>query len=265
MTSKIPEPQSTQKITLGDKIAAYRHRFPFSLYALLLVAGFGAVCLFIMGQWDAYQKGILYGQFVAQKTLSGWLWGAGVFLFMAAIALIGIMRHPRSKVVLYEWGLAIEGKSITQVRWDEVVGVRTDYRIIWYLIFPVRRRQVTLDLYDKRRMVFDGRLAKLDDLRNKICNAVFPLVERKIRPGLGGNAVLNFGPVLVYPGSGIKMKGKAIPWERISSLDVDGGALELVCYSDSAAKQKLQVRLGEVPNVPVLLATVDELLARKRE
>jgi len=264
MDRKLQE-NAQEQIALGEKIAEYRFRFPFSLTALFLVSALGVIVLFILGQWNAYQVGILSGQIVAQRTLVNWLWGAGAFLVVAVVALIGIIRYPRSKVTLYDWGLTLGGKKIHQFRWDEVIGVKVDYRIVWYMIFPVWRKHVLIDLVDKKRIIFDGRIIKLEELRKQISNAVFPLIQKRVQAGMDTKAILHFGPLLVYPESGIKMDGKAVPWERVSSLDVENGYLELNYYSASASKQKIRTRVGYVPNLPILLTTVNEILARKSD
>lgn len=252
-------------IALGEKIAEYRYRFPFSLTALLIFATAGVILLIVLGQWDAYQAGIQYGQIIAQHTLANWLWGAGAFFVITLIAFIGLIRYPRSKVTLYDWGFTLGGKKVQQFRWDEVIGLKVDYRIVWYLFFPVWQKHILLDLYDKRRIIFDGRIIKLEDLRKKISNAVFPLIQNRVKASMETKAILHFGPLLVYPESGIKMDGKAIPWERISSLEIENGHLELNYYSDSATKQKLKTKVGNVPNIPILLTTVNEILASKTD
>ncbi len=264
MDKKLQE-YSPEQTILGERIAEYRYRFPISLVALFLISVSGAIILYIFGQWSAYQAGIQNGQIVAQRTLLNWLMGSGIFAIVALIAMIGIIRYPRSKITLFNWGFSLSGKKTQQISWDEVIGLKVDYRIVWYTIFPIWRKHLVLDLADKRRIIFDGRILKLEDLRKKISNAVFPLVQKRVKTGLEAKSILQFGPLLVYPKSGIKINGRAIPWERISSLDVEDGQLELNYYSDSSTKQKIRTRVGNVPNIPVLLTTVNELLASKTD
>lgn len=261
--SELVEPTSSINRLQGNEISRYRQRVPLAWWALLFMSLLGSILVAIIIQSQAYQVGIRHGQVAASRVLlqSGWILLG--FLVCIILSLVGLILYPRRTLILSDTGLQILQRGKNRIiRWDEVTGILTDYRWVWILFFRVRRQRVTIQVYTRASYRFDENLLNLDGFLRDVERLVYPLIHKRMVAGLELNAVLHFGPIQLYPGSGIKFEGKAIQWEKISGLTVDQGYLTLTYYGDRQGKQILRTRTGNVPNIPVLLLLARDFLTK---
>jgi hypothetical protein len=260
------EPSLSETKQMGKEISRYQQRVPLPWWALLFLSILGLIASLILIQNQVYYLGMLHGQAAAVRVLLQTGWIPLVFLVCLLLSLAGLILYPRRKLILTEDGLQILQKGKDKfIRWGEITGILVDYRWIWVLFFRIKRQRVTVQVYTRENFRFDENLNQLDGFLHNVEKCVYPLIHKRMLAGLELNAVLHFGPIQIFPGSGIKFSGQAIQWEKISSLSVDQGYLALTYYGDSQRKEILRTRTGNVPNIPVLLLLVKDFLSKTNE
>jgi hypothetical protein len=141
-----------------------------------------------------------------------------------------------------------------RVTWDQVRSVQRSIRLVvngW-----TRRADLTLTPADGGTAVFDFGLAGYDEMADLI-------QQLQGRRNLAARAAalergpVAFGPVTLTP-DGLSVRGHLLPWAGFDYA-VDSGCLVVVPPGGPARMEdRLELRLGEIPDAPVLL----ELMAR---
>ncbi len=265
MTNLADHPASAN-IRLGKELARFQQRIPISWWALLFLSILGFILVVFLLNNQVYNTGLQHGQAAALRVFSQTVWIPIAFFILILISLIGLILYPRRTVVIRELGFELTQPRRDRVlTWEEITGLLIDYRWVWILFFPVKRQQITLQVYNKESFHFDEHLHNLDGFKDIVEKQIYPVIYKRMITGLEVKAVLHFGKIQIYPESGIKFCGKAIQWEKISSLDVAEGNLKMKYYADGHIKEILKVRVAEIPNVPILLQVTNEILTRMRD
>ncbi len=265
MADSINSPKLTDN-QLGKELSRFQQRIPITWWALLFASILGFILVVFLLNNQVYNTGLLHGQAAALRVFSQMVWIPIAFFILILISLIGLIVYPRRTVIIREYGFELKQPGRNRaLTWEEITGILVDFRWVWILFFPVKRQQITLQVYNKESFHFDEHLHDLDGFKDMVEKQIYPLIHKRMITGLEVNAVLHFGNVQIYPESGIKFCGKAIQWEKISSLDVSEGFLKMKYYVDGQTKEILKVRVAEVPNVPVLLQVTNGILTRVRD
>lgn len=256
-----PTTRSQQPKDLGNVIRTFKQRIPLNWWALLFLSVLGGVVVWYWATLTAAEEGITHGSILANRVLFWGMAGILVFGLIALLSLAGLVMYPRFRLVVYEQGFSYQTRNyFTNAEWQEVVGMQVDFQRLWWMIFLIRRQNLTLHLFNGSTITLTHYLEKMDQVKALMEERVFPLVMDRMRSGYDQGAVLQFGPVLLSKANGLKYQNKVIRWESIHTMSVDDGWLTVIFYAPGGALEDLHCPVKEILNLSVMLTLIRERL-----
>lgn len=253
--------RSQQPKDLGKVVAVFKQRFPTSWWALLLLSIAGAISVWYWANTRAVTEAYTHGTIPAGRILEWGLVGILVFAVIAILSLVGLLAYPRFQLVIYEHGLAyLKGKNSVYARWDEIIGIQLDFQRVWWLIFPIKRQNLTLLFFNGTSLMLNHDLQKMEQVKTILEGIVTPILIDEMHSGYDQGAVLPFGPILLSKVNGMKYQNKVMRWETIHTMSVENGWLGIKYYAPGGTLEELSCPVKEIINLPVMLTLIRERL-----
>lgn len=256
-----PAQRSQTPKDLGKEVAQFRQRIPLNWWALLFLSILGGVVVWYWASMTAASEGISHGSFAATRILTWGIGGLLIFGLIGLLSLAGLVWYPRFKLVVFEGGFSYQTKHFyTNAEWSEITGMQVDFQRLWWMIFLIRRRNLTLHLFNGSTITLTHYLQKMDQVKTIFEQQVFPLLMEQMRSGYDQGAVLQFGPILLSKTNGLKFQNKVIRWETIHTMSVDDGWLTIKYYTPGGSLDDLHCPIKEIINLSVMLTLIRERL-----
>ncbi len=251
--------RSQQPKDLGKRTDIFRQRIPLSWWALLFLSILGIVLMWYWSSMDALAEGLAHGTIPGIRQIDWGLGGIAVFFIVAIISMMGLITYPRYTLIVYENGFSYESKKeFFSLAWEEITGLQMDFERVWWLIFPIKRRNLTLHLFSGGTLKINHYLGKLDKVKAIFEKKIFPIIMERVRAGYDQGAVIPFGPVLLSKANGMKFQNKVVRWESVHTMTVDKGCLSMVFYVAGGSLETVKMPIKEIINLSVMLALVRE-------
>jgi hypothetical protein len=256
-----PATRSQQPKDLGNQVRVFKQRIPLNWWALLFLSILGGVVVWYWASMTAASEGISHGTIIANRVL---VWGVGgllVFGLIALLSLAGLVLYPRFRLIFYEKGFSYQTKNyFTNAEWQEITGIQVDFQRLWWMIFLIRRQDLTLHLFNGSTITLTHYLEKMDLVKAELEKQIFPLVMDQMRSGYEQGAVIQFGPILLSKANGLKFQNMVIRWESIHTMSVDDGWLSVKFYAPGGALEELHCPVKDIINLSVMLTIIRERL-----
>jgi hypothetical protein len=246
---------------LGKETNRFKQRIPLNWWALLFLSILGVVLVWYWFSMSALAEGLAHGTVSATRVI---IWGMGgmlAFIVVMVISLIGLITYPRFSLIIYEQGFSYETKNaFICASWEEITGLQMDFQRIWWLIFLIKRTNLTIHLFNGNSLMINHYMQHIDQVKALFEKQVFPIVMERMRAGYNQGAVLPFGPILLSKANGMKFENTMIRWESIHSMTVDGGTLTFKYYMVGGALETARCQIKDIINLSVLLTLIKESL-----
>lgn len=256
-----PTQRSQQPKELGKEVSHFQQHLPLNWWALLFLSILGIVLTWYWASMEALSVGLAHGSILATRIITWGMGGMIAFLVIAIISMLGLITYPRYKLIIYEQGFSYENKkTYTSLAWEEITGLQVDFQRVWWMFLPIKRRNITLHLFNGSTLTINHYLQNLDKVKAIIEKQVFPIIMDRMRAGYDQGAVLPFGPILLSKANGIKYQNKVIRWESVHTMSVDGGWLTIKFYAVGGALETVRCAIKEIINLSVMLSLTRESL-----
>lgn len=247
-------------IGLGDLVAEYGHRAINRRAALFFaITGLGAtpfiLSLTIIGVFDVVNR---YGW--RSSRIADTLIPASCFLIMALIvgggSAWGWWRIRNLVVGLYQQGLAMfDHQGLRQIRWDEA-------EAIWQSVTRHQRYGRTVNtthLYtvqknDGTQIILDDRLVDVGTLGNKVITTCSMALLPKLIGRYNSGQRVEFGPLAIDK-EGIYHKNKPLPWNEVTSVDMQRGWITV----RKGKRKWANVAVAQTPNALIFWQMVKQI------
>lgn len=251
-----------EEIDLGEKLAQYRQRIPLTWWAILFVAFLGLVVSLWLLDQRVYSEVVAHGFSSADRVFQQQILWVIAFGIIVLISGIGLITYPRIKLRIYQYGFEFQTKTAFKHLWDQVASVSINYAKVWWLFFPIHKKQIILSMSNGETITLDERLYQLDGARKLIEDQVFPLLQDKLRGKYCNGEILSFNGLLLSRTNGMKTKNKVIRWDHVRDVKVENGKVNIDFYLDGGKQEKLAINVREISNLPILTLLIQEKLSQ---
>lgn len=199
-----------------------------------------------------------FGPAILQKILFGPVVGLILWLVLLGLIAIHLLSQPSQAVGLFEHGIAIFGHhTINPIRWEGVYSLASDIRKDVFIGIPIRYQgSYTIRTWNNQIYPLSHRIQRVDDLAQKIEEAVSPLLMEKIHQSLSEGHLIPFG-ALQASQEGLFIKKQPFTWTEIEAIEIENGSLK-VRKKGMDRKEAARVPVSEVQNLKIILELFDQ-------
>ncbi len=230
--------QQAANSELGEMSTVYKPRFSNPL--VIIGIALGALILDIVAIVVIYYIGFIVYYLIAVPII-------------VIIWAIGALGSSNLRVYLFTNGfIAARGKNGDVFRWDQI-------QAVWEKVTSSRSGNVftyTVQRNDGKTSKMGSQLMKVRDLGVQIMREVTRIQLPLAKAAYNGGQVLSFGKVNVNL-QGVNNGKELVPWDQIGSMTVTQGKIFIV--KDGRQLKWSTVKAADVPNLPVLLALVNQI------
>lgn len=223
---------------LGEMTAVYKPRFSNPL--VIIGIALGALILDIVAIVVIYYIGFIVYYLIAIPII-------------VIIWAINALGSSNLRVYLFSNGfIAARGKQSEVFRWDQI-------QAIWEKVTSNRSGNVftyTVQRNDGKTSKMGSQLVKVRDLGVQIMREVTRLQLPQAKAAYNGGQTLSFGKINVNS-QGVNNGKELVPWNQIGNMTVAKG--NILIGKDGRQLKWSTVKAADVPNLPVLLALVNQV------
>jgi hypothetical protein len=249
---------STTDKTLGPIIFIYHDR-PLRWRDLLIIFIPGVLAVLaplLYGLKRAIYASTYYGPVAAENWSWPWIGLATVALIPLLLLAIRRLRQSHRRVTLHKNGLNIRwtGSQDHNLSWDQIQGLACITTVPTFLGSTSKPRlRLTLYPISGKLIHIDDRLNGLPDLAERIKAKIYPRLLPQMRTAFHKGETLHFGPVRIHQ-QAINIRGREIPWEKVSRVNVNAGKLVV----ESQTKSPIRMSVEKIPNIELLIQVLQE-------
>ncbi|MBE9523512.1 MAG: hypothetical protein IMY76_00330 [Chloroflexi bacterium] len=256
MLKKSTQPPKKKKI--GSLVAIFRDR-PLRWRDIFLTFIPGGLAVLTPLTYGVLRKNYALAYF---GPIAAEIWSKPWFLLaeIALIAYLGLalrrLRRARQVVLVYKNGIAIriyKNKSYL-FYWDQLIGIAcTTVQPIFIGRLLKRRHRVMLYPEHGKPITLNDRIPKIMELAGRIKAKIYPRLLPNLREKMSKGNPLNFGPITLQQDS-LHLQGKAIPWDQITSINVQRGRLIV----ESGTNSPIKIPAGQIINIELLIQLLQD-------
>lgn len=245
---------------LGTLSAVYPLRKSYQLRNLVIsgAAGGGALIALVIGLWRGRQAMMAYGPMLV------WRWMERPILISAGCALLALVGLAfqwvqRSwRVELHTLGIVIHRfKRTTNLPWSEILGLYVRSVRYGALGFSWGQRlELRLETRDGGQVRLNQATDELEDLMERIKQALFPDLIRSYRIRLRQNEGLRFGP-LILTAQGIKKGKQVFLFDDIEQVSIENGRLNIES-TQSKGGRTITAAAHHIPNIDLCIQILQQ-------
>jgi len=247
----------TQK-KIGAIVAIYRDR-PLRWRDILLTfipGGLAVLTPVAYGLLRQRYAQAYYGPTAAEIWSQSWFLLAAVALIAYLSLALRRLRRARQVVIVYKNAIAIRLYKNKRFLfyWDQLIGLTCSTVQPKFFGRALKRRHRVM-IYPKQgnAISLNDRIPKIMELAGRIKAKLYPRMLPNLRADLSKGRPLNFGPVTLQKDC-LRVRGKAIPWDQITGINVQDGRLIV----ESRTNRPVKISAGQIMNIELLVQLLQE-------
>lgn len=253
----INTPPPTQT-SLGTLVATYRDR-PLRWGDILLTfipGGLAVLTPLMYGLLRKRYAQAYYGPIAAEIWSKPWfLWAEIALIAYLGLALRRLSRS-RQVVAVHQKGITIRLHKKKQFRflWSQLSGLACATVQPTFLGWALKpRHRVKIYPAHGNPISLNDRIPNISELVGRIKAKLYPRLLPNLRESFSKGQPLNFGPLTLQQNS-LCLRDKAIPWDNVTSINVQGGRLMI----ESHTNRPVKIPTGQIPNIELLIQLLQE-------
>jgi len=148
--------------------------------------------------------------------------------------------------------LLVKGKKSKQIQWSEIESIR--FKITRYLLIRKETKQSYIVWIKSTKLKRIVKLKDIIDLKNALTiirERAFPFIQARFFQAFKEGSPINFGEIIAQQGSGVTIRNRHFPWDKIRTLHVKNGR---VLIWNTKGRIILNCATNKIPNLDVLLS-----------
>jgi hypothetical protein len=227
---------------------------------VFLVLGVG---LFAYGGYTSYSLYFKHGPAVVSRSLFPYLLSSILALWVGVWCALAAIKRTGPRITLLEGGLEFQrdGQKVLW-RWQDMASLRATLR---YNVGLTRRTEhvYTLVNNDGERLALDDTLQDVQKLAEHIRARLLPIAGSRALPAFYNGTELEFGRVRVAYKSGLVYGKMHLAWENMSQAVIHDGRFTIEMDGAPKTPKRINLATDEIPNVDILLAIVQKMIASR--
>ncbi len=243
-----------------------------SKYGSLIFAVFllGAAALLSLGSlvytfYQVNRLGPAVMERMVRDTVVPLSCGALVTFGLGLLAAWSAYSNWKKSVVVYSDGLAYsDRKGVRLARWDQIssmtAAVTRHYR---NGIYTGTSHVYTVMSKEGEKWVFNDSIQEVAALSEHIRQGTFPHLYQAAADAYNAGQTLQFGNAAISK-TGLQLGKKSYSWDEVMEVSVRQGVLK-VAKGDGGWFSGANIAVSTIPNLPVLLSIIDQVVGIRTE
>jgi hypothetical protein len=230
--------------------------------AALILIGSG-ICLLAYGGYIGYTQYFKHGPAVINRSLLPFIIPAILALWIGVWLLLAALKRTAPQIALLEGGIEFNqgGKTVTW-HWEDMASIRST--LSHKLGLTWRTEHIyTLVRLDGERLILNDTLKDVEKLAEHIRAWLLPVAGSRALPAFYNGTELDFGEIRISLKGGMSYRKHKIAWDSMRKASINNGMLTIELDTVPKTPKKIILATDEIPNVDILLAVVQKMIASK--